>query len=82
MSIQRPEDLARRGLPPDNDMPPLADDLIRGIKGIAKALNRTERQTFHLVETKQIPVGKLGGRHVASLAVLRRHLAAITGGGD
>jgi hypothetical protein len=58
----------------------LGDDLIWGVDRIAKELRKTPRQVFHLVETKQIPVGKVGGRVVASRAVLRRFFANILNG--
>ena len=55
----------------------LADDLVWGIPAIAKEINRTERQTFHLVKCKQIPVGKIGGRHVASATVCGRFASLV-----
>ncbi len=59
---------------------PLSDDLIWGIRDLAKELGKTERQTFHLVETKQIPAGKVGGRIVSSKTKLRAHFEALTSG--
>jgi hypothetical protein len=54
---------------------PLRDDLLWGIREIAKEIGRSERQTFHLASTGQIPVGKIGGRHVASRSKLRARFA-------
>lgn len=54
---------------------PLRDDLVWGIKAIADEIGRSERQTFHLASTGQIPVGKIGGRHVASRSKLRARFA-------
>ena len=40
-------------------------ELIWGVRGIATLIKRTERQTFHLLETGQLPAKKVGGRWVA-----------------
>lgn len=40
-------------------------ELIWGVREIAKLIRRNERQTFHLLETGQIPGKKVGGRWVA-----------------
>jgi excisionase family DNA binding protein len=40
----------------------LADDLIAGAKGAAGYSGLTERTIYHLVETKRLPVTKMGGR--------------------
>lgn len=56
----------------------LAGDLVWGVKEIAKEIGKNERQTYHLIETKQLPVGKSGGRYVASRVRLRGHFASIT----
>lgn len=39
--------------------------LIWEVSAIAKEIGRTERQTFRLLETGQIPGKKVGGRWVA-----------------
>src|SRR5271166_4605464 len=59
---QLAEDLAKRGMGGDNDSVSLSDDMIWGVAGIAKYIGRTERATFHLLETGQLPAGKLGSR--------------------
>ncbi|KKB12385.1 hypothetical protein VE25_07485 [Devosia geojensis] len=41
-------------------------DLIWGATAIAAALNRTRRQTFHMLENGELPAKKVGGRWVAS----------------
>ncbi len=57
-----------------------SEDLIWGVDAISKAIGKTPRQTFHLVETRQIPAGKTGGRIVASRQRLRAHFDALTSG--
>jgi len=52
------------------------DDLLWEVSAIAKAISRTERQTFRLLETGQLPARKVGGRWVASR---RKLIAAIVG---
>jgi hypothetical protein len=56
------------------------DDLLWGCDAIARHLKLSSRKTYHLIETRQIPAGKIGGRHVASRKLLREHFAAIVGG--
>jgi hypothetical protein len=46
-------------------------DLIWGAAGIAQVLGLTERQAFHLLESKKLASAKkVGGRHCASRAKL------------
>lgn len=40
-------------------------DLVWEVEAIAKLIGRTERQTFHLLGTGQLPAKKVGGRWVA-----------------
>ncbi|MGO4437957.1 DNA-binding protein [Rhizobium sp. RAF56] len=40
-------------------------DLIWEVSEIAKTIGRTERQTFHLLSSGQLPAKKVGGRWVA-----------------
>lgn len=47
-------------------------DLIWEVSAIAKVIGRTERQTFRLLETGQIPGKKVGGRWVATRSDLER----------
>jgi hypothetical protein len=58
----------------------LAGDLIWGVKAIAIETDRTERQAYHLLATRQLPAQLVGGRWVASRSGLRRHFAQILGG--
>jgi hypothetical protein len=56
-------------------------DLIWGVAGIARVLGLTERQTEHQLSKGYLPVGKQGGRWVASRAGLKRHFGKILGEG-
>lgn len=40
-------------------------ELVWEVSRIAKVIGRTERQTFRLLETGQLPARKVGGRWVA-----------------
>lgn len=51
-----------------------ASDLVWGCKEIAKAIDRTERQTFYLLEKGLLPAKKVGERWCASREQLRRQL--------
>jgi hypothetical protein len=73
--------LSQRGAPPRNDGSSLSSDLIWGVAAIAAEIGKTKRQTFHLIENRQIPAGKVGGRIVASRAKLRAHFEALLGEG-
>lgn len=53
-------------------------DLIWGAKAISAVIGVNPRQTFHLLETGQIPAKKVGGRWVAD----RRQLAVFFLEGD
>ncbi|WP_371687652.1 hypothetical protein [Shinella sp. JR1-6] len=46
-------------------------DLIWGAAEIAKVINRTERQTYHMIQSGHLPMVKqVGERYVASRAKL------------
>ena len=47
-------------------------DLIWGASAIAKAIGRTDRQTFHMLEKGILPAKKVGGRWVAERGQLLR----------
>ncbi|RUM18713.1 DNA-binding protein [Rhizobium phaseoli] len=47
-------------------------DLIWGGAEIAKLIGRTKRQTFHMLETGQLPAKKVGDRWVAERGTLLR----------
>lgn len=51
-------------------------DPIWKIKEIAKAIGRSERQTFHLLASGQLPAKKVGGRWVASRQKLAEFFAS------
>ena len=63
-----------------DDQTPLAGDLLWGVKGIAVEIDRTERQTYHLLTTGQLPAQLVGGRWVASRSGLRQRFAQVLGG--
>ncbi|MBZ9695509.1 DNA-binding protein [Mesorhizobium sp. CO1-1-9] len=47
-------------------------DLVWGAEAIATVIKAKPRQTFHLLETGQIPAKKVGGRWVAERGKLIR----------
>ena len=47
-------------------------DLIWGVSAIARLIGRSDRQTFHMVSTGEIPAKKVGGRWVAKREALER----------
>lgn len=51
---------------------PAPIDLLWEVSEIAKLIGRTERQTFHLLSTGQLPAKKVGGRWVAERSKLIR----------
>jgi hypothetical protein len=73
------EDLVARGVA-SNEQMSLADDLLWGVKPISEEINRSERQTFHLLENGRLPAKKIGGRWCASRIRLRRHFAGLWSG--
>lgn len=80
MSKQLVADLAERGLPDDNDTPSLTADLLWGVVAIAKEIDRSERQTFYMLENGRLPAKKVGGRWCTSRAGLRRFFSSILAG--
>ena len=60
------------------DPVPLADDLLRGCVQIAEFLGESERRTFYLLQTGQIPAGKVGTVWIASKTALRSHFWRLT----
>ena len=52
------------------------DEPIWGAKGISQVIKRSERQTFHLLQTGQLPANKVGDRYVSTK---RKLLKAILG---
>lgn len=57
----------------------LSDDVLRGVPQIAEFLGEPWRRTYHLIETKAIPCGKIGGHWVASKTKLRQFYDKATG---
>ncbi|WP_042776610.1 hypothetical protein [Sinorhizobium fredii] len=53
-------------------------DLIWGGEEIAKAIGRTPRITFHLLEKGELPAKKVGGRWVAERSKLLSFFLEIT----
>jgi hypothetical protein len=58
---------------------PIGDDLIWGAEAIAAEINRTPRQTFHMLENGLLPAGKVGEKWVGSRTTIRAALLKITG---
>jgi hypothetical protein len=50
------------------------DDLLWGVEAIAAEIKRTPRQTYHLIQIKQIPTQKVGAIHTARRSKLRERL--------
>ena len=57
-------------------------DFLWGCKAIAGFIGRTPRQTFHLLEAKKLPAGKVGATWVASRSALTEYLNCIARGED
>ena len=52
-------------------------DLIWGCKAIAKAICRTERATFHMLESGDLPARQVGQRWVVSRKALEAFFAEV-----
>lgn len=50
-----------------------AIDLIWGVSAIARVIGRTDRQTFHMVSTGELPARKVGNRWVIERSKLIAH---------
>jgi hypothetical protein len=59
-------------------MDAIHEDLLKGVRTIARFLGQDERAVNHLLATGQLPGGKLGGSWVASKTVLRQHYEMLT----
>ena len=55
-------------------------DFLWGCKAIAAFIGRTPRQTFHLLEAKKLPAGKIGANWVGSKSVLTKYFHRIARG--
>jgi hypothetical protein len=49
----------------------LKNDILWGVKALSEEIDRTERQTFYLLETGQLPAKKVGGRWCSTRTTLR-----------
>jgi hypothetical protein len=58
----------------------LASDLLWNIEAIAEEINRTPRQTLHMLRGGRIPAKKIGAFWCASRTGLRRHFDALLAG--
>jgi hypothetical protein len=58
----------------------LSDDLLRGVKAIARFIGESERRTYYLCERAYLPCGRVGSTLVASKRALRAHFQKITSG--
>ena len=57
-----------------------AASLIWGASSIAKAIGRTNRQTFHLLDRGLLPAKKVGGRWVAERTQLLSFFTTVVPG--
>lgn len=58
--------------------PKVADDLLWGVKQIAKEIGQSERMTYWRLENGQLPAGKNGQVWVASRQTLRKFFQELT----
>lgn len=56
-------------------------DLIWGASSIARAIGRTDRQTFHMLDSGVLPAKKVGNRWVAERGALMRFFTMETAAG-
>ena len=61
-----------------NNTDTLADDILRGVKAISAFTGEPERRVQYLVESGQIPAGKIGRLWIASKKRLREYYAEKT----
>ena len=55
----------------------VADDILRGLRAIAKELGLTVRQTHYALTEGRIPAGREGNTWIASRQALREHYREI-----
>jgi len=60
-----------------NERTLIADDLIVGAKLIGAEIGMSERQTYHLLETKVLPGFKLGSKWAARRSRLKTYFDAL-----
>ena len=59
-------------------MEEIREDLLKGVRKIARFIGEDERAANHLLATGQLPAGKMGGRWIASKTALRQHFQKLT----
>jgi hypothetical protein len=57
-------------------LPSLSEDLLDGVSAIAAYLGLQERRTYYLLESKQLPAFKIGGKWAARKSSLIRQIDA------
>jgi hypothetical protein len=65
--------MPKANLTPHKELNADQSDLIWGAPSIGRVINKSVRATYHLLENKFIPAGKVGGQWVGS----RRRLLSI-----
>ena len=58
----------------------LADDLLSGVKAIARFTGDSERRVYHLLETGQLPGFKLGGRWTSRKSTILKRISKLEAG--
>jgi hypothetical protein len=69
---------AKEASPPTSTPDP-ASDIVWGGQEIGRVINRTPRQTFHMLESRLLPARKIGHAWCASRSALRQALIGATG---
>lgn len=60
-----------------SDETPLADDLLKGVVGIASFIGETPRRTHYLLEKGDLPGFKMRGRWRSRKSSIRRHFEEL-----
>jgi hypothetical protein len=58
--------------------PKVADDLLWGVRAIAKFIGQSERMTYWRLENGQLPAGKSGNIYVGSRQALKKFFQELT----
>ena len=56
-------------------------DILWGCNAISDFIDRSPRATYHLLESKKIPAGKIGANWIGSKRAITKHIDKITGRG-
>ena len=56
-------------------------DFLWGCRAIARYIDKSERSTYHLLEHRKLPAGKVGATWVSTKSVLREYLDDLARGG-